>query len=300
MPAPPAPRAGGPKVLCGLVGAGIGRSLTPAMHEAEARAQGLALHYQPIDLDVAGVGAEALPTLIAAARWMGFAGLNITYPCKQAVLPLLDALSPEAEAIGAVNTVVFGAGGRTTGHNTDATGWAWGFTRALPQADLSRVVLLGAGGAGSAIADAVLRLGAAQLVLVDADPARAEAAAQALNARFGGTRALARPVAAAMDGATGLVHATPTGMDKLPGLPLAPAFLHPRLWVSEIVYFPLETQLLKAARERGCAVTDGGTMAVGQALGALALFTGLEPDAARMEAHFRRLVAERDRPDAPR
>ncbi|HRH88232.1 MAG TPA: shikimate dehydrogenase, partial [Rubrivivax sp.] len=166
------------KVLVGLIGAGIQRSLTPAMHEAEARHHGLRLHYQLIDLDVARVGTEALPTLIEAARVMGFAGLNITYPCKQAVFPLLDELSDEARAMGAVNTVVF-RGGRAIGHNTDGSGWAWGFRRALPQADLSRVVLLGAGGAGSAIAHAVLRLGAAQLVIVDREAERAEAAAAA-------------------------------------------------------------------------------------------------------------------------
>jgi len=92
----------GSKALVGLIGAGIQRSLTPAMHEREALHHGLRLHYQLIDLDVAGVGVEALPTLIEAARVMGFAGLNITYPCKQAVIPLLDELSDEARAMGAV------------------------------------------------------------------------------------------------------------------------------------------------------------------------------------------------------
>jgi shikimate dehydrogenase len=281
-----------PKRLVGLIGAGIQRSLSPAMHEEEARAQGLRLHYQLIDLDAAGRDASALPALLDAARVMGFAGLNITYPFKQAVIPLLDALSEEARAMGAVNTVVFGSGGRTTGHNTDGSGWRWGFERALPGADLTRVVLLGAGGAGSAIAHAVLRMGAASLVLVDAEPERARAAAAQLNALVPGARAGHAPDAAtALAGATGLIHATPTGMAKMPGLPLPAALLRADLWVSEIVYFPLETALVRAARAAGCAVCDGGTMAVGQAVGALRLFTGLEPDAQRMQAHFRRLVA---------
>jgi len=278
------------KLLVGLIGAGIQRSLTPAMHEEEARAQGLALHYQLIDLDAAGVGADKLPTLIEAARIMGFAGLNITYPCKQAVIPLLDELSDEARAMGAVNTVVF-RDGRAIGHNTDGSGWAWGFQRALPQARLSRVVLLGAGGAGSAIAHAVLRLGAAHLVVVDREAGRAAEAAAALSARYGAARVSASSdVAAALQGATGLIHATPTGMDKLPGLPLPAELLRPQLWVAEIVYFPLDTALLKAARQQGCRVADGGGMAVWQAVGAFELFTGLKPDAARMEAHFRRLL----------
>ncbi len=277
-------------MLAGLIGAGIQRSLTPAMHMAEAGHHGLRLHYQLIDLDRAGVTADALPTLISAARWMGFTGLNITYPCKQAVLPLLDELSDEAQAMGAVNTVVF-RDGRATGHNTDGSGWRWGFQQTLPDADLSRVVLLGAGGAGSAIAHALMRMDTAQLLLVDADPARAAALAAELNRLYGGHRAIGEAaVARAMAGASGLVHATPTGMDKLPGLPLPAALLHPGLWVAEIVYFPFETALLKAARALGCRTVDGGTMAVGQAIGAFELFTGLQPDPVRVAAHFRQLI----------
>ena len=282
-----------PKLLLGLIGAGIQRSLTPAMQEAEAAAQGLRAHYQLIDLDQAGVGVDALPGLIQAAKVMGYAGLNITYPCKQAVIPLLDGLSDEARAMGAVNTVVF-HGGQAIGHNTDGSGWAWGFTRALPDADLSRVVLLGTGGAGSAIAHAVLGLGARQLMLVDTDGARAQALADSLNALYGAGRVSAGTDAAAVvPGATGLVHATPTGMAKLPGLPLDAALLRPSLWVAEVVYFPLETALLQAARAAGCPVSDGGGMAVGQAVGAFELFTGRAADEGRMRAHFLDMVAAR-------
>ena len=281
------------KLLVGLIGAGIGRSLTPAMQEAEAAAQGLRLHYQLIDLDRSGLGVEALPSLIAAAPALGFAGLNITYPCKQAVLALLDGLSDEARAMGAVNTVVF-EGGRAVGHNTDGSGWRWGFERTLPDADLSRVVLLGAGGAGSAIAHSVCRMQADSLVLVDSDLARATALAAELARQYGGGRvSVGADSATALQGASGLIHATPTGMDKLPGLPLPAALLRPALWVAEIVYFPLETALLKAARSVGCRIVDGGTMAVGQALGAFELFTGRVADAARIDAHFRQLIRER-------
>ena len=281
------------KLLVGLIGAGIQRSLTPAMQEAEAHAQGLRLHYQLIDLDLRGLGVAALPGLLDAVRTMGFAGLNITYPCKQAVIPLLDELSDEARAMGAVNTVVHRQG-RLIGHNTDGSGWRWGFERALPGAKLSRVVLLGAGGAGSAIAHAVLRMGAVELVVVDSDRARASALAAELNHQYAGQRTSAGADAeGALRGACGLIHATPTGMDKLPGLPLPAASVGPGLWVCEIVYFPLETALLKEARARGCRVADGGGMAVGQAAGAFELFTGLRADAARMDAHFRELVAKR-------
>ncbi|MBT9599141.1 MAG: shikimate dehydrogenase [Vitreoscilla sp.] len=282
------------KVLIGLIGAGIQKSLSPAMHEEEARHHGLRLHYQLIDLDRTGASAADLPQLLAAARTMGFAGCNVTYPCKQAVIPHLDELSDEAREMGAVNTVVI-RDGRLIGHNTDGSGWARGFTRALPGADLSRVVLLGAGGAGAAIAHAVLRLGAGELRIVDADPQRAAQLARDLNTLHGGERARAcADSASAMPGATGLIHATPTGMDKLPGLPLDAALLRPDLWVSEVVYFPLETALLKAARAVGCPVSSGGGMAVGQAVGAFELFTGKTPDAGRMEAHFRSLVTPKE------
>lgn len=279
------------KLLIGLVGGGIQRSLSPALQEEEARQHGLRLHYQLIDLDESRVGPEVLPELMRAVRIIGFAGLNVTFPCKQAVIPLLDSLSEEARAIGAVNTVVR-EDDRLVGHNTDGPGWAWGFRRALPHADLSRVVLLGAGGAGSACADAILRLGARELLVVDQDPARARGLAERLNSHLPGDRARAADLKNAMEKATGLIHATPTGMLKLPGMPLDPALLRPSMWVSEVVYVPLETELLKAARRVGCPTMDGGHMNVGQATRGFKLFTGFEPDAARMEAHFRRLVTQ--------
>jgi quinate/shikimate dehydrogenase (NAD+) len=273
-------------LLCGLIGAGIQGSRAPALHQGEAAAQGLPLVYELIDLDVLGVGAEALPALLADAVRKDFRGLNITFPCKQAVMPLLDGISEEARAIGAVNTVVI-ANGRLTGHNTDGSGWAWGFRRALPDAGLARVVLLGAGGAGSACAEAVLRLGAIELVIVDREPERATGLAARMNSIHGARCSGTADIAQALAGASGLIHATPTGMAKMPGMPLPEALLRPELWVSEIVYVPLETELLSRAKRAGCRIMDGGHMNVGQALGAFRLFTGREADAARMDAHFR-------------
>jgi shikimate dehydrogenase len=279
------------KLLVGLIGAGIQRSLSPALQEEEARHHGLRLHYQLIDLAPAGVGNEALPGLIAAARIMRFDGLNITFPSKQAVIPLLDSLSDEARAMGAVNTVVR-EGDRLIGHNTDGPGWAWGFKRALPDADLSKVVLLGAGGAGAAVGFAALGLGVSELSIFDVDPSRAAALASNFQAHYPGKRAVSiTDVDASARRATGIIHATPTGMAASPGIPLDASLLRKDLWVSEVVYVPLETELLKAARRAGCRVMDGGHMNVGQAVRGFKLFTGLEADAARMEAHFRRIVA---------
>jgi len=151
--------------------------------------------------------------------------------------------------------------------------------------------LLGAGGAGSAIAYEALRQGVTRLLIVDADASRARALSERMNFLHEGGRAIAvAEVAAAMKGAKGLIHATPTGMDKLPGLPLPAPLLRPGLWVSEVVYFPLETELLKSARQIGCATADGGHMNVGQAVRGFKLFTGREADATRMDYHFRRLA----------
>ena len=275
-----------PSFLCGLIGSGIQASRTPAMHERESDAQGLRLLYQTIDLDRLGLGSDALPELLTAAQRMGFAGLNITYPCKQIIIPLLDELSDDARALNAVNTVVL-RDGKRVGHNTDQSGFAGGFRRGLPDVKCDRVVQLGAGGAGSAVAHALMTLGVGQLRITDVDAARAPAVAAALMERFGQDRAVAvTDLAAAMADADGVVNTTPVGMAKLPGMPLSAELLRPGLWVAEIVYFPLETELLRAARRLGCRTLDGGGMAVFQAVDAFRLFTGREPDPERMLRHF--------------
>ena len=270
----------------GLIGAGIQASRTPSMHEHEAAAQGMHCEYKLIDLEKLQVGADALPDLLKDAEDKGFAGLNITYPCKQTVLALLDALSDDARAIGAVNTVVL-ANGKRIGHNTDWWGFAESFRRGLHDARKDSVVQLGAGGAGAAVAHAVLTLGARKLSIFDLDAARAKNLAADLCARFGADRALAgSDLAAAMAASDGLVHATPTGMVKYPSLPLPVALLRPAMWVAEIVYFPLETELLRVARGLGCRTLNGSGMAVFQAVEAFRLFTGVAPDAERMQRHF--------------
>ncbi|MGP4085667.1 shikimate dehydrogenase [Streptomyces sp. KR55] len=278
--------------LVGLIGSGIGPSLSPGLHEREADRQGLRYLYRLIDIDTLGVPPEAVGELLRAARDLGFDGLNITHPCKQLVIDHLDALAPQAEALGAVNTVVF-EDGRAIGHNTDVTGFAASFARGLPDAPMERVVQLGAGGAGAAVAHATLTLGAGQVTVVDALPERAAALAGSLNRHFGSGRAVtAAPeeLAGLLERADGIVHATPTGMAAHPGLPLPAGLLHPGLWIAEVVYRPLETELLRTARALGCATLDGGGMAVFQAADAFRLFTGREPDSARMLADIAELA----------
>lgn len=274
----------------GLIGAGIQASLTPAMHMQEGAAQGLAYEYELIDLNQIGASPADLPKLLADAEGRGFTGLNITHPCKQAVIPHLDELSGEARALGAVNTVIL-KGGRRYGHNTDWWGFAESFRRGLPNADLSSAVQLGAGGAGVATAYAILSLGLEGLTVFDREPDRAVSLAETMAALFPeASIRSAEDLEAAMKEAAGLIHATPTGMAKYPGMPLPPHLLEPRHWVAEIVYFPLETELLRQARLRGCETLDGGGMAVFQAVGAFRLFTGREPDEGRMLTHFKTMT----------
>lgn len=273
-------------VLAGLIGAGIQASRTPALHEQEGDAQGMRYLYRLIDLDALKLDSGALADLLMAAERMDFTGLNITFPCKQAIIPLLDELSPEARGIGAVNTVVL-KDGKRIGHNTDCLGFAEGFRRGLGDVARKRVVQMGAGGAGAAVAHALLLEGVETLGIFDVEVSRAEALANNLNQHFGTGRARAgHDLPTAMAEADGLVNTTPMGMAKLPGMPVPFELLRRALWVAEIVYFPLETELLRNARAIGCRTLDGGNMAVFQAVKAFELFSGVAPDAQRMLAHF--------------
>ena len=276
-------------VKVGLIGSGIGKSLSPAMHMQEGRARGLRYKYELIDLSVLGGGAELLPDLVDQAERKGFSGLNITHPCKQMAVALVDELSQDAAILGAINTIVFSKG-RRTGHNTDWWGFLEGFNRGLRGAATNNVVLLGAGGAGVAVAHALALLGTRAIHVSDPDLGRTLALIDRLAPHHPLCSFL--PVGQlpeAMAEADGIVHATPIGMIGHPGLPFDITLLRPRQWVAEIVYFPLITQLLSEARAIGCRTADGGGMAVFQAVRAFELFTGLKPDADRMTLHFRRL-----------
>lgn len=283
-----------PGFLVGLVGSGITPSLSPALHQREADELGLRYLYRRIDLDELGLPATAVGDLLDAARTVGYRGLNITHPCKQLVIKHLDGLSPEAEALGAVNTVLF-ADGKALGHNTDVSGFAQGIRRGLPTQRLHRTVLIGAGGAGSAVGHALLGMGAATVDVFDVDQERANTLAAALRDCFGPFRATSQPLdvlSRRLADATGLVNASPTGMWTHPGLPVPIELLRPDLWVADVVYRPLETELVSAARTRGCPVLTGGLMAVFQAAHAFGLFTGRAPDAERMLRHFDTLVTD--------
>lgn len=277
--------------LAGLVGAGIQHSSSPSMHMDEGQSLGLQISYELFDLDLMPAGATGLAAVLDQAEQRGFTGLNVTYPSKQAVIPLLHELSPEARALHSVNTVLF-RGGRRIGHNTDWWGYAESFRREMTDVSARRIVLVGAGGAGAAVGYAMLKSGTQELSVHDLDRSRASALAERMSGIFDDRKVtVCEDVPAAIAAADGLVHATPTGMQKYPGIPVPAECLQPPLWVADVVYVPLLTELLRAARQHGCRTLDGDGMAVFQGAMAFKLFFGANPDAARMQRRFHSKLA---------
>jgi shikimate dehydrogenase len=289
--------ARGHPYLVGLIGEGITASLTPAMHEAEASAMGLDYEYRTFDLIELDRPAGDVGEILAEAGADGFAALNITHPCKQLVLDLVDELEADAAHLGAVNLVVF-RDDRLVGYNTDWMGYRDALTTGLPGASFEHVLQIGCGGAGAATAYALLSKGTEQLDLSDVDERRAEALAARMRAHFP-TRSVATIRSADLPRAialvTGVVHATPLGMLHHPGVAFDVDLLREGAWVSDVVYRPLETALVRQAAGRGHPVLDGGRMAVGQACASLRIITGMAPDRDRMERHFRALISAEGR-----
>jgi shikimate dehydrogenase len=283
--------------LTGLTGRDIQASRSPWLHEHEADAQGLRLTYSLFDFAARGWNEAQLPRLLDAAQIMGFTGLNVTHPYKQAVVPYLDGLSDGARRVGAVNTVKF-EGGKCIGHNTDVLGFAESVEIGLPGAERRVVVQMGAGGAGFATAHALLDLGVDALHIFDTDPERCAALVAKLKSDFGTGRAVdGSDLAQTLTIADGLVNATPVGMSKYPGTPIPVDALRPTMWVADIVYFPLDTLLITEARARGCRTLDGSGMAVYQAAAAFDIFTGTTANRARMLDSFKAFVTT-DRAEA--
>ncbi|RZU62615.1 shikimate dehydrogenase [Zhihengliuella halotolerans] len=277
-----------PRYRVALIGDGIGPSLTPPMHEREGGALGLDYTYERVDL--AGEDDADLAAVLADLEARGFAAANVTHPYKQRVLAHVDETSAEVSRIGSANLILFG-GGRVA-HNTDCTGFRAGLEEFLGSRPRGRVLQVGAGGAGLATAYSLVSMGFEEVVIHDLD----QFAAEALVERFSGAATGVR--LRSSDGdlghwlaeADGVVHVTPVGMAEHPGAAFAPEALAAGAWVAEVVYRPLETELLRRAKAAGHPVLDGGRMAVGQAADSIALITGLTPDRERMLAHFHELI----------
>src|ERR1700716_2941887 len=276
------------RFLTGLLGAPIANSAAPAMHERAAEALDLRCHYQLIE--VAGATREELKVLLEGVRRLGFAGINVTYPYKEAVVDLLDELSPGAAQIGAVNTVV-AREGRLTGHNTDTPGFARAVSSLVSASGHGAVAVIGAGGVGKAIAFALAGLGVSELRIFDTDHAKAAHLAARLEGHV--RTAVTHSVEDALRGVAGVVNGSPVGMLPSLGTPVPDNLLHAGLWVAGAFYSPLWTPLLTAARARGATVMTGRELAIYQASDAFELFTGLVPSIAQIGIAFDVVMAKR-------
>lgn len=284
------------RILIGLIGANIMGSLSPALFADAFAAAGIDGFYHLMDID--RLQERRLDKLLDAMKTAGFAGANITFPFKQDILALLDVVDPQAAQIGAVNTVTIASNGRTTGYNFDRLGFRRGFEERLGSgsAKNATVVQVGAGGAGRAVAFALMDLGVAALIIHDCDGARANALTADLAAHYGASRCcvasdLEREIAVA----DGVVNATQVGMRGFPGNPLPVSALKAPHWAADVIYTPIETEFIQAAAAKGARVMNGGGMCVHQAVEAFRLFTGVEPSSARLHRTFAAALAERDR-----
>jgi shikimate dehydrogenase len=286
----------GRKIQIGLIGANIMGSLSPALFADAFAAAGIDGSYQLMDVDrLPGRGLAQLLNSIKAA---GFVGTNITFPFKQEVLALLDAVDPQAAQVGAVNTVVIAPNGRTTGYNFDRAGFRRSFEESLglDSAKGATVVQVGAGGAGRAVAFALMDLGVATLVIHDIDGARANTLQADLTKHYGAARCrITSDLAGDIAAANGVVNATQVGMLGFPGNPVPVSALNAAHWAADVIYTPIETAFLKAAAAKGARVLNGGGMCVHQAVEAIRLFTGVEPNPKRLHRAFATALAARDK-----
>jgi len=277
--------------LTGLIGAPIKHSASPAMHEQAADALGVRCHYQLIE--VAGADRAQLRGLLDGVRRLGFAGVNVTFPYKEAVVDLLDELSPPAAEMGAVNTVVV-RGQKLVGHNTDTTGFERAASPLVAESGHGAVAVIGAGGVGKAIAFALARLGVSEVRIFDTDRTKAASLASLMGAYRG--ISVAGSVADALHGAVGLVNGTPIGMLPNTGMSVPDALLHDGLWVADAVYSPLWTPLLQSAKTKGARIMTGRELAIYQAADAFELFTGLKPSSSEMGRAFDAVMEKRSAP----
>jgi shikimate dehydrogenase len=251
--------------LAAVIGSPVRHSLSPALHNAAFRAAGLDWRLLALEVEP-GSGAAA----VAAMRTLGIGGLAVTTPHKADVAAAVDEVDPAASALRSVNTVVLRPDGSTFGASTDGQGFVDALVASGVELHDARLVVLGAGAAARSIVDALDRRSVADIAIVNRDGERArQAASLAAQARVGAPADIA--------GARVLVNATSVGMATT-DIPLDPTLLHDRLTVVDIVYHPLDTALLVAARSAGARIVDGLGMLVHQAVLQQQLWTGVSAD----------------------
>ena len=282
-------------VKLGLLGNGIGRSSAGRLHEMLGRLYGVDVSYRLIDL-ADREGPVAIGDELTRCRDEGYSGVNVTHPYKQEAFARVRTMADFPGELSAVNTVVF-EGDRMLGHNTDFSGFLRAFRHGFgSRLSPGRVLMLGAGGVGVAIAVALSRLGALELVIHDTVPSAGLALEERLSGLEMKVRRAGSDLTAEMRGADGLVNATPVGMYQYPGNPFPEAALGSQRWAFDAVYTPENTEFLHACRVRGIDTLSGFELFLFQGLDAFRLFTGIEPDADRARSSFLRRYPLDQRP----
>jgi shikimate dehydrogenase len=270
--------------VAAVIGHPVHQSLSPALHNAAFAAGGLDWTYVAFDV-APGAAAAAL----AAMRTLGIAGLSVTMPHKEDAADAVDVLDPAAAALRSVNTVSRDQRGRLVGHSTDGDGFVASLAASGVDAAGGRVVVIGAGAAARSVVDALGRAGAGDVAVLNRTAAKAAAAAALAAVGRVGT-------AADIAAAELVVNATSVGMGTAE-LPVDPALLRPGQIVADLVYHPLDTALLRAARAVGATTVDGLGMLVHQAVLQQLLWTGVRPDPAVMRAAAETELRRRTDPD---
>lgn len=270
--------------LAGVMGWPVTHSRSPRLHGFWLERYGVDGAYVPL-----AVRPERLSEALKALPALGFAGCNLTLPHKEAAIELLDEITPLAGRIGAVNTVTVRADGTLQGDNTDAFGFVENLRNAVPgwKASDGPAVVLGAGGAARAVCAALIDEGVQEIRVLNRTQARAEALADDFGPVLRIEPWPARE--SALAGAELLINCTSLGMTKQPSLDLDLGRLPKKAVVNDLVYAPLETPLLKAARARGNTAVDGLGMLLHQARPGFAAWFGLEPEVSEA---LRTFVAE--------
>lgn len=272
-------------VRLGLIGDNIAASQAPRLHEVAGGLVGIPVSYER--LVPRDVGQEFESVFETASR-EGFRGLNITYPYKERVLPLVSVPDCRVAALGAVNTVVFAPEG-PLGYNTDWSGFVAGYRHTFGDRAPGPVCLLGAGGVGKAVAFGLLSLGLGDLTVVERYLPKAEALAAALRSAAPGLRVrVTDNVSQGAAGATGLINCTPVGMVGHKGTPMARGLMRGAAWAFDAVYTPVETQFLSDAVAEGLVVMSGWELWFYQGLHAFAVFHERQIE----EGIFRRALTE--------
>jgi shikimate dehydrogenase len=275
VPAVPGVPVSGRTRLVGIIGDPVAHSRSPAMHNAAFRALGLDLAYVPFH-----VPPEALEAAVRGLAALGLIGFNVTVPHKERIVPLLDALAPAAEVVGAVNTVVVQDGGRLIGHNTDGIGFSTALHEAHRfKAERSRALILGAGGAARAVCDQLLREGIAAIRICNRTDAKAVALAEHLRRHHPGCDVKALPWTpldhrAAINWAELIVNCTPVGLAPADPSPIDTNGISPGHIVVDLIYEPPQTELLRRCTALRARCLNGLGMLLHQGAAGFTLWTG--------------------------